>query len=105
MEGIKYELYEDEEGGLSLYLLDDDWMPKAVYGGWELAPEPGIMLDVVAGLENGIGPDIIYKVCCDADMAYFEDCENGELIANNGWVQRGALMNAAGRRAFGYPEW
>lgn len=102
---IKYELYEDNEGGLALYLLDGDGNPKSVYDGWELAPEPGIMLDVVADLENGIKPSIIYKEWCDVESSYVEDCKNSELIAHNGWVQRGALMEAAGRRAFGYPEW
>lgn len=105
MDTIKYELYECDGGGLCLYLLDDDGDPESVYDGWECAPEPGIMLDVVAALEKGFEPSIIYKVWCDVDLAYRESCKNSEIIAHNGWVQRGALMGAAGRRAFGYPEW
>lgn len=68
---IKYELYEDNEGGLALYLLDDDGNPKSVYDGWELAPEPGIMLDVVADLENGI------------KLALFTRC--GAMLSRHTW--------------------
>lgn len=106
MAKIKYELYEGSDGSLCLYILGRDGNPMEVYDGWEGAPEPGIMLDVVARLEKGIKPSIIYKdFCCDIALAYRESCKSGEIIAHNGWVQRGALMEAAGRRAFGYPEW
>lgn len=102
---IKYEIYEGNDGGVYLYILGEDGKAKALYSGWERAPEPGIMLDVVAALEMGIGPEIIYKVGCDIESEYAHSCLDHELIAYNGWVQRGALMEAAGRRAFGYPEW
>lgn len=101
---IKYELYEDDEGGLYLYLLDDDGYPESEYVGFELAPELGIMLDVLEDLKNGVAPDIIYGAWCDIDVAYRKSCKDHELIGHNGWIQRRALMNAAGRRAFGYPE-
>lgn len=105
MATIKYEVYEDNAGGLYLYILSSRGMPREVYAGWEDATEPGIMVDVLADLESGIKPTSVRKVECDVDWAYRESCEDAELIAYNGWVQRGALMEAAGRRAFGYPEW
>lgn len=102
---IKYELYEDNEGGLYLYILGEDGEAKALYIGWEYAPEPGIMLEVVSALERGIDSEIIYKAWWDIKPEYEKSCLDHELIAYNGWAQRGALMGSAGRRAFGYPEW
>lgn len=105
MAKIKYEVYEDNAGGLYLYILNSRGEPTEVYEGWEYAQEPGIMVDVLADLAAGIMPDSVRKVSCDVDWAYRESCSDHELIAYNGWVQRGSLMEAAGRRAFGYPEW
>lgn len=105
MSTIKYEVYEDNAGGLYLYILSSRGMPREVYAWWEYAKEPGIMVDVLADLESGIKPTSECKVECDVDWAYRESCADHELIACNGWVQRGALLGPAGRRAFGYPEW
>lgn len=103
---IKYELYEDNDGGgLYLYTLSEDGKAKELYIGWEHAPEPGIMLDVLAALERGIAPEIIYRGGRDIESEYEWSWRKHEVIAYNGWVQRGALMGASGRRAFGYPEW
>lgn len=105
MAKIKYELYESNDGGLYLYILNSRGEPVEVYVGWEYATEPGIMLDVLANLAAGIKPHSAYKGERDAGQEYRDSCKYDELIAYNGWVQRGALMEAAGRRAFGYPEW
>lgn len=102
---IKYELYESNDGGLYLYLLDNAGEPEVVYSGWENFPLAGVMKFVLHQLESGIKPDRGSSYEHGIGCAYRESCEDAELIAYNGWVQRGALMEAAGRRAFGYPEW
>lgn len=102
---LKYELYESNDGGLYLYLLDKAGEPEDVYSGWENFPLAGVMKFVLHQLECGIKPDRGSSYEHGIGCAYRESCEDGELIAYNGWVQRGALMEAAGRRAFGYPEW
>lgn len=102
---IKYELYEGNDGGLYLYLLDNAGEPEDVYSGWENFPLAGVMKFVLHQLESGIKPHSGYKDERDSGQEYRDSCNYDELIAYNGWVQRGALMGPAGRRAFGYPEW